>query len=65
MHPSARACSSWNRRCELAAQVETAFRDYSRFSDIRTTVVYGGVGYGQQLKELKAGTDVLVATRGD
>jgi len=49
---------------ELAAQVETAFRDYSRFSDIRTTVVYGGVGYGQQLKELKAGTDVLVATPG-
>jgi ATP-dependent RNA helicase RhlE len=49
---------------ELAAQVETAFRDYSRFSNIRTTVVYGGVGYGQQLKELKAGTDVLVATPG-
>ncbi|MCE0524111.1 MAG: DEAD/DEAH box helicase [Methylacidiphilales bacterium] len=49
---------------ELAAQVETAFRDYSRFSDLRTTVVYGGVGYGQQLKELKAGTDVLVATPG-
>ena len=49
---------------ELAAQVETAFRDYSRFSDILTTVVYGGVGYGQQLKELKAGTDVLVATPG-
>jgi ATP-dependent RNA helicase RhlE len=49
---------------ELAAQVETAFRDYSRFSDIRTTVIYGGVGYGQQLKELKEGTDVLVATPG-
>jgi ATP-dependent RNA helicase RhlE len=49
---------------ELAAQVETAFRDYSRFSNIRTTVVYGGVGYGQQLKELKEGTDVLVATPG-
>jgi ATP-dependent RNA helicase RhlE len=49
---------------ELAAQVETAFRDYSRFSNVRTTVVYGGVGYGQQLKELKEGTDVLVATPG-
>ena len=49
---------------ELAAQVETAFRDYSRFSNLRTTVVYGGVGYGQQLKELKEGTDVLVATPG-
>jgi ATP-dependent RNA helicase RhlE len=49
---------------ELAAQVETAFRDYSRFSNIRTTVIFGGVGYGQQLKELKDGTDVLVATPG-
>jgi len=49
---------------ELAAQVETAFRDYSRFSNIRTTVIFGGVGYGQQLTELKRGTDVLVATPG-
>jgi ATP-dependent RNA helicase RhlE len=49
---------------ELAAQVETAFRDYSRFSNIRTTVIYGGVGYGQQLTELKSGTDILVATPG-
>jgi ATP-dependent RNA helicase RhlE len=49
---------------ELAAQVETAFRDYSRFSDLRTTVIYGGVGYGQQLSELKAGPDILVATPG-
>jgi ATP-dependent RNA helicase RhlE len=49
---------------ELAAQVETAFRDYARFSNIRTTVIYGGVGYGQQLTELKSGTDVLVATPG-
>src|SRR5271163_1318617 len=49
---------------ELAAQVETAFRDFSRFSDIRTTVVYGGVGYGRQRSELRAGTDVLVATPG-
>jgi ATP-dependent RNA helicase RhlE len=49
---------------ELAAQVETAFRDYSRFSDLRMAVIYGGVGYGQQLKDLKDGMDVLVATPG-
>ena len=49
---------------ELAAQVDVASRDYSRFSDIRTTVVYGGVGYGQQTAEIKRGTDVLVATPG-
>jgi len=49
---------------ELAAQVETAFRDFGRYSDIRTTVVHGGVGYGRQRSELRAGTDVVVATPG-
>jgi ATP-dependent RNA helicase RhlE len=49
---------------ELAAQVDTASRDYSRFSNIRTSVIFGGVGYGQQLADLKAGMDVLVATPG-
>ena len=33
---------------ELAAQVETAFRDYGRFTDLRVSVVHGGVGYGKQ-----------------
>ena len=49
---------------ELAAQVETAFRDFSRYSDIRATVLHGGVGYGRQRSELRAGTDVVVATPG-
>ena len=49
---------------ELAAQVETAFRDYSRFSDIHVGVVYGGVGYGPQREQIKSGMDVLVATPG-
>src|SRR5213082_1705720 len=49
---------------ELAAQVETAFRDYGRFTDIRATVVHGGVGYGKQRQELKDGVDVLIATPG-
>ena len=49
---------------ELAAQVETAFRDYSRFSDIEAGVVYGGVGYGSQRDDIKKGIDVLVATPG-
>src|SRR5437867_8932628 len=47
---------------ELAAQVETAFRDYARFTNQRIGVVYGGVGYGQQRETLKRGADVLVAT---
>ena len=49
---------------ELAAQVETAFRDYGRFTDIRATVVHGGVGYGKQRDDLKRGVDIVVATPG-
>ena len=49
---------------ELAAQVETAFRDFGRFTDVRATVVHGGVGYGRQRSEIQAGTDVVIATPG-
>jgi ATP-dependent RNA helicase RhlE len=49
---------------ELAAQVETAFHDFARFTNLKTTVVFGGVGYGKQNDELKAGADVVVATPG-
>lgn len=49
---------------ELAAQVETAFRDFARFTDLRIAVVFGGVGYGRQREELQRGLDVLVATPG-
>ena len=49
---------------ELASQVETAIRDYARFTNLKVTVVYGGVGYGRQNDELKAGADIVVATPG-
>jgi ATP-dependent RNA helicase RhlE len=49
---------------ELAAQVETAIRDFARFTNLLVTVVFGGVGYGRQMDELKRGVDVLVATPG-
>jgi ATP-dependent RNA helicase RhlE len=49
---------------ELAAQVETAFRDYARFTNVRVAVIYGGVGYQRQTDALRDGTDVLVATPG-
>src|SRR5438105_10500392 len=49
---------------ELAAQVETAFGDYGRLTDLRATVVHGGVGYGKQRADLKRGVDVLIATPG-
>src|ERR1700689_470776 len=40
---------------ELAAQVETAVHDFARFTNLKTTVVYGGVGYGRQTDELRRG----------
>ena len=49
---------------ELAAQVETAFRDYARFMDVHIGLVHGGVGYGAQRELLQNGVDVLVATPG-
>jgi ATP-dependent RNA helicase RhlE len=49
---------------ELAAQVETAVRDLSRFTDLRTAVLFGGVGYGKQLDDLKRGVDIIIATPG-
>jgi ATP-dependent RNA helicase RhlE len=49
---------------ELTAQVDTAIRDFARFTDLRTAVVFGGVGYGRQLDALKRGADIIVATPG-
>ncbi len=49
---------------ELAAQVETAMRDFARFTNLTVAVVYGGVGYGKQNDALKSGVDVLIATPG-
>jgi ATP-dependent RNA helicase RhlE len=49
---------------ELAMQVETAIRDFSRFTNLRVTSIFGGVGYGAQRNALREGMDILVATPG-
>src|SRR5216110_2367400 len=49
---------------ELAAQVETAIHDFSRFTNLKTAVVFGGVGYGRQTDAFRTGVDVIVATPG-
>src|SRR5262245_57424464 len=49
---------------ELAAQVETAIRDFARFTTMRVAVLYGGVGYAKQNDALRAGADIIVATPG-
>jgi len=49
---------------ELAVQVEEAFKNFAKYTDLRVTVVYGGVGYGKQREDLAHGMDVLAATPG-
>jgi superfamily II DNA/RNA helicase len=49
---------------ELAQQVGESFRQYGAYSDISVGVVYGGVSLNIQIKELRDGVDVLVATPG-
>jgi len=49
---------------ELALQVEEAFQTYSKYTDLTTTIVYGGVGYGKQREDLRRGVDILAATPG-
>jgi ATP-dependent RNA helicase RhlE len=49
---------------ELAAQVETAFRDYARFSNLEVGLIHGGVGFGAQRELLQHGADIVVATPG-
>ncbi len=49
---------------ELALQVEDAFQKYAKFTDLRVTIVYGGVGYGKQTDDLRRGMDILAATPG-
>jgi ATP-dependent RNA helicase RhlE len=49
---------------ELAAQIGESFRAYGRHTDIRHTVVFGGVGQQPQVRALQSGVDILVATPG-
>ena len=49
---------------ELAAQVEESVRDYGKYLDINSTVVFGGVGMNPQIDRIQRGVDVLVATPG-
>ena len=49
---------------ELALQVEESVRTYGRHRPIRSTVIYGGVGYDAQVRALRAGPEIVVATPG-
>lgn len=49
---------------ELAIQIGESFKNYGRFTEIRNTVIFGGVKQGKQTQALQRGVDVLVATPG-
>ncbi|WP_288378942.1 DEAD/DEAH box helicase [uncultured Massilia sp.] len=49
---------------ELAAQVEESVRVYGKYTNLNSAVIFGGVGINPQIKLLKQGVDILVATPG-
>jgi ATP-dependent RNA helicase RhlE len=49
---------------ELAIQVEESVRTYGKHRPIRSTTIYGGVGFEPQAAKLRAGPEIVVATPG-
>ena len=49
---------------ELADQVYMNVKHYSKFLDLRAAVIFGGVNQNPQIKHLRNGVDILVATPG-
>ncbi len=49
---------------ELAAQVQQSVKTYGKHIALRSAVVYGGINIDPQIKELRAGVEILVATPG-
>ena len=49
---------------ELAIQVSESASDYSKYTDMWVGCVYGGTSVQKDVRDLKAGFDVLVATPG-
>jgi ATP-dependent RNA helicase RhlE len=49
---------------ELASQIGESFGEYGVHTSLRHTVIFGGVGQGNQTRALEKGVDVLVATPG-
>ncbi len=49
---------------ELAAQVAEAVRAYGRHLPLRCAQVFGGVNINPQMRELRAGVEIVVATPG-
>jgi len=49
---------------ELALQIYDNFNEYSKYLNVNSTVIYGGIKQAKQVRELQRGVDILVATPG-
>lgn len=49
---------------ELAIQIDESFSTYGKYVKLRHTVIFGGVSQFGQVKTLKRGVDILIATPG-
>ncbi|MCF0038573.1 DEAD/DEAH box helicase [Dyadobacter fanqingshengii] len=49
---------------ELAMQISEAITQLSKYTDIRTVVLFGGVGAKSQIEAIRKGVDIIVATPG-
>ena len=49
---------------ELAIQIEENVKTFAKYTDLRTVLLYGGIGPKTQISELKKGVDLLISTPG-
>ncbi len=49
---------------ELAIQIEENFQAYAKYTNIKSTVIFGGVNQNEQVRKLKKGVHILTATPG-
>ena len=49
---------------ELAAQIHQNVLEYSKYINVRTTVIFGGVNQKPQVSKIRSGVDILIATPG-
>ncbi|MFA6276103.1 MAG: DEAD/DEAH box helicase [Pedobacter sp.] len=49
---------------ELAMQIAEEVKRFSTYTDLRSVVIFGGIGPKAQKEQLKAGVDIIIATPG-
>ena len=49
---------------ELAMQIAEHVKMFSKYTDLRSVVVYGGIGPKTQIEQITAGVDIIIATPG-